>query len=61
MPAAVVWGRPDRVFPPRDAGRLARLLGTGVTWLDDALTFVPWDRPDRVAAAVRDVVGAPVP
>jgi pimeloyl-ACP methyl ester carboxylesterase len=61
VPAAVVWGRRDRVFPPRDAERLARLLGTDVTWLDDALTFVPWDRPDAVAAAVRSVAGAAVP
>jgi pimeloyl-ACP methyl ester carboxylesterase len=55
-PAAVVWGRRDRVFPPRDARRLAALLDTTVTWLDDALTFVPLDRPDAVADAVRDVV-----
>ncbi|MGY1619551.1 alpha/beta fold hydrolase [Geodermatophilus sp. SYSU D00691] len=54
--AAVVWGRRDRVFPPRDAERLAALLGTTVTWLDDALTFVPLDRPDAVADAVRDVL-----
>ncbi len=60
VPAAVVWGRRDRVFPPRDAERLARLLRTEVTWLDDALTFVPWDRPDAVAEAVRAVVGAVV-
>ncbi|WP_456875498.1 alpha/beta fold hydrolase [Geodermatophilus sp. SYSU D00710] len=61
VPAAVVWGRRDRVFPVRDAERLARLLATEVTWLDDALTFVPWDRPDAVAEAVRRVVGAAVP
>jgi pimeloyl-ACP methyl ester carboxylesterase len=61
VPAAVVWGRRDRVFPPRDAERLARLLGTEVTWLDDAKTFVPWDRPVAVAAAVGTVVGAAVP
>jgi pimeloyl-ACP methyl ester carboxylesterase len=60
VPAAVVWGRRDRVFPPRDAGRLAQVLGTEVTWLDDALTFVPWDRPDAVAGAVRTVAGAAV-
>lgn len=56
--AAVVWGRRDRVFPPRDAERLAALLGTTVTWLDDALTFVPNDRPDAVADAVRTVLAA---
>lgn len=55
-PAAVVWGRRDRVFPARDAERLAALLGTSVTWADDAATFVPIDRPDAIAAAVREVV-----
>ncbi len=60
VPAAVVWGRRERVFPRRDAERLARLLGTEVTWLDDTLTFVPWDRPDAVAVAVRTVAGAAV-
>jgi pimeloyl-ACP methyl ester carboxylesterase len=59
--AAVVWGRRDRVFPPRDAERLAALLATTVTWLDDALTFVPVDRPDAVADAVRDLLDARVP
>lgn len=54
--AAVVWGRRDRVFPPRDAERLADLLGTAVTWLDDALTFVPRDRADAVADAVGTVL-----
>ena len=53
---AVVWGRRDRVFPARDAERLADLLGTTVTWLDDALTFVPRDRPDAVAGAVGTVL-----
>ncbi len=51
-PSAVVWGRRDRVFPPRDAERLADLLRCPVTWLDDAVTFVPRDRPDAVADAV---------
>ncbi len=56
--AAVVWGRRDRVFPARDAVRLADLLGTTVTWVDDAATFVPHDRPDVVADAVLRVVAA---
>lgn len=60
VPAAVLWGRRERVFPTRDAERLARLLGTEVDWLDDALTFLPWDRPDAVARAVRAVAGAAV-
>ncbi len=56
--AAVVWGRRDRVFPARDAVRLADLLGTTVTWADDAATFVPHDRPDVVADAVLGVAAA---
>jgi pimeloyl-ACP methyl ester carboxylesterase len=56
--AAVVWGRRDRVFPARDAVRLAELLGTEVRWAEDAATFVPWDRPDLVADAVRAVLAA---
>jgi pimeloyl-ACP methyl ester carboxylesterase len=44
--------RRDRVFPARDAERLATVLDTAVTWLDDAATFVPLDRPDAVADAV---------
>lgn len=54
--AAVVWGRHDRVFPARDADRLAALLGTTVRWADDASTFVPVDRPDAVAEGVRSVL-----
>jgi pimeloyl-ACP methyl ester carboxylesterase len=52
----VVWGRRDRVFLRRDAERLAALLDTTVTWLDDAATFVPVDRPDTVADAVLAVL-----
>ncbi|MGL4175086.1 MAG: alpha/beta fold hydrolase [Dermatophilaceae bacterium] len=55
--ARVLWGRRDRVFPHRDAERLADLLGTSVIWLDDAATFVPVDRPDAVADAVRSLLG----
>ena len=58
---AVVWGRRDRIFPPRDAERLAALLGTTVTWLDDAATFVPLDRPDAVADAVLGLLPATHP
>ena len=54
--AGVVWGRQDRIFPGRDAERLAALLDTTATWLDDATTFVPVDRPDAVADAAREVL-----
>jgi pimeloyl-ACP methyl ester carboxylesterase len=61
LPGAVLWGRRERVFPRRDAERLADLLGTTVTWLDDALSFVPVDRPDAVAEAVRALLPTPLP
>jgi pimeloyl-ACP methyl ester carboxylesterase len=54
--AAVVWGRQDRFFAAGDAVALAALLDTTVTWCDDAATFVPLDRPDAVADAVRSVL-----
>lgn len=53
---AVVWGRHDRFFAHADAEALAALLGTAVVWCDDAATFVPRDRPDAVAGAVRSVL-----
>ena len=55
--AVVVWPRRDPFFTPRDGRRLAALLGTQVRWTERARTFVPWDRPDAVAAAVGDVLG----
>lgn len=59
--AAVLWGRRERLFPRRDAQRLADLLDTTVTWLDDTLSFVPVDRPDAVADAVRALLTALAP
>lgn len=54
--AAVVWPRRDIFFPARDGRRAAALLDTQVVWADRARTFVPVDRPDLVAAAVRSVL-----
>jgi pimeloyl-ACP methyl ester carboxylesterase len=56
--AEVVWPRRDVFFPPGDGRRLAALLDTEVVWADRARTFVPVDRPDLVAAAVRRVLRA---
>ena len=53
--AAVVWPRHDVFFSAADGRRAAALLGTDVVWAGRARTFVPVDRPDLVAAAVRRV------
>lgn len=54
--AAVVWPRHDIFFSARDGHRVAALLDTQVVWADRARTFVPVDRPDLVAAAVKRVL-----
>ena len=56
-PIVLAWSRNDRIFPPRDAQRLAALLPTAtLQWIDNALTFSPLDRPDAVAHAIRTAV-----
>lgn len=54
--AEVVWPRRDIFFPARDGRRGAALLDAQIVWADRARTFVPVDRPDLVAAAVRRVL-----
>ena len=63
-PALVAWSREDRVFPPRHAQELARLLpDSRLEWVDDSYTFSSEDRPDRLAELidgfVREPAGAP--
>jgi pimeloyl-ACP methyl ester carboxylesterase len=49
-PALIAWSREDRVFPRRHAEELARVLpDSRLEWVDDAYTFSPEDRPDRLA------------
>jgi len=54
--AEVVWPRRDIFSSAGDGRRVAALLGTEVVWADRAGTFVPVDRPDLVAAAVRRIL-----
>jgi pimeloyl-ACP methyl ester carboxylesterase len=52
-PALVMWSREDRFFPAAHAERLAAALPQGrLEWIDDARTFSPEDRPERVAELV---------
>jgi len=58
--AEVVWPKRDIFFSARDGRRVAALLDTQVVWADRAGTFVPVDRPDLVAAAVRRILDTAV-
>ena len=52
-PALVAWSREDRFFPGSHGERLAELLPQGrLEWIEDARTFSPEDRPERVAELV---------
>ena len=60
-PVRLVWGTRDKLFTIRLGRRLAsafRLAQLDV--VTDATTFVPIDRPDAVASAIRDVLDSAV-
>jgi len=55
-PALVVWAGEDRVMPPEHGRRLAALLPQGrLVEVDDSDTLIPLDRPEALAAAIRDL------
>ena len=52
-PVLLAWSSEDRIFPPEHAERMAKLFPDArIEWIEDAYTFSPEDRPDRLAAAV---------
>ena len=53
--ALVVWARDDRVFPLEHGRRLARLLSADLVEVEDSYSFIPEDRPDRLAQATREL------
>ena len=57
-PALVVWGADDRVLPTGIAQGIVDLIpgATGPVLLDGASHFLQEDRPDDVAAAVRELL-----
>ncbi len=57
----LVWGDADPFFKPPFARRLAAdIPGARLEWVPGARTFVPIDRPDRVAELVAEHVRASV-
>ena len=56
-PVVLCWAREDKLFPARDAERLAAVVGDArIDWVDDSYTFVPLDQPGAVVRSVRDVL-----
>jgi pimeloyl-ACP methyl ester carboxylesterase len=53
-PALIAWGMRDRLFPFRDAERLAAVLPDArIEKLEDARTFVQLDAADRLSELIR--------
>lgn len=56
-PSLLAWAKEDRFFPVEHAHRLAAILPDArVAEIDDAWTFVPEDRPDRLVELIGDFV-----
>ncbi|RNL80976.1 alpha/beta fold hydrolase [Nocardioides marmorisolisilvae] len=59
MPALVVWGEDDTLFPVSDATRLQTALnGCELVLVPDAKTFSPLDQPEAVASAIAAFVAS---
>lgn len=60
-PVLIAWGADDRrLFPLRDAARLAALLPDArLEPIVDARTYVMLDQPDRLAALIGELAGVP--
>jgi pimeloyl-ACP methyl ester carboxylesterase len=59
-PVRIVWGTRDRAFKIGLGRRLAAAFPQSqLDEITDATTFVPVDRPEAVARAVRDVLAQP--
>jgi pimeloyl-ACP methyl ester carboxylesterase len=60
FPLLLAWAPGDRFFPIRYAERLAdEVGGAKLVRIPDAATFVPFDQPGRVAAAIAEFAPSP--
>jgi len=63
-PTLIAWAPEDRFFKLRFAERLASdIPNARLVRIEDSLTFVPEDQPERLAEAINDFIGqtSPVP
>jgi pimeloyl-ACP methyl ester carboxylesterase len=59
-PVLIAWSTEDRFFPPAHAERLAKVLPKArLEWIEDARTFSPEDRPERLAELIAEFVPVP--
>lgn len=56
LPAAIVWGADDEFQKLEYGQRLAQQLKAPLDTIEGGKHFVPEDHPDRLVAAIRDVV-----
>ena len=55
FPLLLAWAPGDRWFPIRYAERLATEIGGAkLVRIPDSATFVPFDQPERLAAAIAE-------
>lgn len=60
QPVLLAWADDDRVFPRKDAERLAEILPNArVEVVRDSRVFVPEDQPDRLAELIVDFARTP--
>jgi pimeloyl-ACP methyl ester carboxylesterase len=60
QPVLLAWADDDRVFPRKDAERLAEILPNArVEVVQDSRVFVPEDQPDRLAELIVDFARTP--
>jgi pimeloyl-ACP methyl ester carboxylesterase len=60
FPLLLAWAPGDRFFPIRYAERLAAEVGGAkLARIPDSATFVPFDQPDRLAAAIAEFAPSP--
>lgn len=58
-PTLIAWSREDRIFPLRDAERLAELIPHAeLCWIDDAYAFSPIDQPAALAERIAKFLAA---
>ena len=52
-PTLIAWAPEDRFFKPAHAERLAKAIPNArLVWIEDSLTFVPEDQPERLAEEI---------
>lgn len=60
-PSMVMWSREEKVFPRKDAHRLADLIpGCELRWIDDSYTFASLDNPTRMIELTLEFLNLPI-